>query len=266
MGQSNTKNPPPDQSYNANNNTQHQPLPKLISEVPSQFLNDEETLAFLSKALPGNEYRQSWTLLYSSAKHGKSFNRFCYHVCGYGSNLVLIRDTGQAKFGGFVDYMWREKFAKYYGEANSFVFQLSPKKIVYHPTGYNDHYQYINQGTQTMFNGIGMGGQEGFFAWGIGSDFEKGMCRGDPSTTFGNPILASSADWLLDYMEVWEVKPPSQMTYEQEKLLENKRKTKSVLADDNNAEKVFTGMMGHEFSHEEKIKKDDDEEEEEEEK
>jgi len=33
-----------------------------------------------------------------------------------------------------------------------------------------------------------------------------------------------------------------------------------VLADDNNAEKVFSGMLGHEFSHEEKIKKEDEEE------
>jgi len=228
MGQSNTKaslKPFHDQD----NIIHQQEVPKLIHEVPSQFLNDAETLAFLSKSMPGKEYRQSWTLLYASSKHGKSFNRFCYHVCGFGSTVVLIRDTEQGKFGGFVDHMWREKFPKFYGEANSFVFQLSPRKCAYHPTGYNDHYQYLNQGTQTMFNGIGMGGQEGFFSWGIGSDFEKGMCRGDPSTTFGNPILASSADWTLDYIEVWEVKEPKELTYEQEKILEQKKKNKKCV-------------------------------------
>ncbi len=62
-----------------------------------------------------------------------------------------------------------------------------------------------------------------------------------------------------DYVEVWEVKQPDTLTYEQEKLLEKKNKTKSVLEDDDNADKVITGMMGHNFSNEEKapdVKKD----------
>ena len=42
------------------------------------------------------------------------------------------------------------------------------------------------------------------------------------------------------------------MTYKQEKLLEKKNKTKSMLEDDDNADKVIQGMMGHKFSHEEK--------------
>jgi hypothetical protein len=54
-------------------------------------------------------------------------------------------------------------------------------------------------------------------------------------------------------VEVWEVHEPETMTYEQEKLLEKKNKTKSVLEDDDNADKVIQGMMGHEFSHEEKV-------------
>jgi hypothetical protein len=60
-------------------------------------------------------------------------------------------------------------------------------------------------------------------------------------------------------MEVWEVKASEQLTHEQQKILEQKRKTKSVLADDNNAEKVFTSMMGHDFSNEDKVKKEDTE-------
>jgi len=97
-----------------------------------------------------------------------------------------------------------------------------------------------------------MGGQMGFFAWGVDKDFEMGMCRGELNTTFGCSILASSEDWALDVCEVWEVKPPEGLTYEQEKMIERKNKTKSVLTDDDNVDKVITGMMGHNFSNEEK--------------
>lgn len=43
--------------------------------------------------------------------------------------------------------------------ALSFVFSIAPKRAVHHSTGYNDHYQYLNKGTETLFNGVGMGGQ-----------------------------------------------------------------------------------------------------------
>ena len=48
-------------------------------------------------------------------------------------------------------------------------------------------------------------------------------------------------------MEVWEVKELTELTYEQEKILKKKNKLKSVLDDEDNAEKVIQGMLGHEF-------------------
>jgi len=92
----------------------------------------------------------------------------------------------------------------------------------------------------------------GFFAWGVDKEFEMGMCRGEPNTTFGCPILASSQDWEIDICEVWEVKPSEGLTYEQEKMIDKKNRTKSVLADDDNADKVFVSVAGHNFSNEEK--------------
>lgn len=45
-------------------------------------------------------------------------------------------------------------------EANSFVFKLQPgSPATYKATGRNDNYQYLNQGTETLFNGVGQGGQ-----------------------------------------------------------------------------------------------------------
>lgn len=232
--------------------------PHKDEEWKSAFLTNDDVVRFLADALPSREYRRKWKLLYSSPKHGKSFNRFCFHITGQGSTIILIRDSGGAMFGGFADHMWRDKYPKFYGEGSSFVFSLrgshgSENKKAYRVTGLNDHYQWLNQGTMTLFNGVGMGGQEHFFAWSIDDNFDTGKCRGEPNTTFGSPILSSTPDWDVDLVEVWEVKESETITYEQEKLLKKKSNTKSVLEDDDNADKVITGMMGHEFSHEDKV-------------
>ncbi len=156
MGQKNTKQqetvytpPPPD------------PPPSLRHppDWSSFFLTNDDISSFLANSMPSKEYKMEWRLLYSSTLHGKSFNRFCYHVTGHGPSLgklssysslyskfkfvklgqlnsqyyvaylirsyvifiyftilVLISDKGGAKFGGFVDEMWKEKYSKFYGK------------------------------------------------------------------------------------------------------------------------------------------------------
>jgi len=51
---------------------------------------------------------------------------------------------------------------------------------------------------------------------------------------------------------VWETRPPDGLTYEQEKMIQKKSNSKSVLEDDDNADKVITDRLGHNFSNEEK--------------
>lgn len=87
---------------------------------------------------------------------------------------------------------------------------------------------------------------------GVDRNFEVGMCRGEPNTTFGCPILSATQDWALDICEVWETKPPDSLTYAQEKMIQKKSKTKSVLADEDNADKAISSMLGHNFSEEDK--------------
>lgn len=172
-------------------------LPKL-SEESNLLKNDD--IDFLSRALPGPEWRVEWKLLFSSIKHGRSFTKFCFQIQGEGPNLskkyfwkfleeenlpnfllqVIIKDEGGHIFGGFAD-SWKEKSSKFYGDsekilsskthtfishtfylkliAKSFLFQLNPEKKIYRPTGYNDHYQYLNIGSTAFFNGVGQGGQ-----------------------------------------------------------------------------------------------------------
>eukprot|EP01111_Echinosteliopsis_oligospora_P016418 TRINITY_DN681_c0_g1_i3.p1 TRINITY_DN681_c0_g1~~TRINITY_DN681_c0_g1_i3.p1 ORF type:complete len:289 (-),score=79.99 TRINITY_DN681_c0_g1_i3:38-904(-) len=256
---------PPSTSYGETHATSSNPsagnIPQLAmpSGYNSHLLQACGTSDFgqILSALPSQAYRQKWTLLYGSTIHGLSFNRFTSHICAMGPTIVIIKDKGGNIFGGFVDHMWRDKHPRFYGSSNSFVFQIKPQIGVYHATGLNDHYQWMNQDTATLFNGVGMGGQERYFAWSIDTHFEAGQSRGDPtSTTFGNPILSSTPDWEIDEIEVWEVKETDVMSEEQEKLYQKMKKDKSVLKDDDNADKAITGMLGHNFSNEEHVKED----------
>ena len=40
------------------------------------------------------------------------------------------------------------------GNANCFLFKLSPEMGVYVPTGYNENYMYLQQNAQTLPNGL----------------------------------------------------------------------------------------------------------------
>lgn len=80
----------------------------------------------------------------------------------------------------------------------------------------------------------------------LGDDFEGGHSKGNPSTTYGNPPLASEENFHLvtfvklifdsqDYMEVWNVHPPS--IYEQEKYSKKSGKEKFMEIIGNRQEK-----------------------------
>eukprot|EP01112_Ceratiomyxa_fruticulosa_P011991 TRINITY_DN3301_c0_g3_i1.p1 TRINITY_DN3301_c0_g3~~TRINITY_DN3301_c0_g3_i1.p1 ORF type:complete len:275 (+),score=45.50 TRINITY_DN3301_c0_g3_i1:493-1317(+) len=240
-----------------------EPLPTLDNscapDYNSLFLH-ETNLRFLAKSLPGKDYREAWTLLYASKKHGQSFNRFMTHTTGAGPTLIIIRDDGGHVFGGFASETWKDAYPKFYGNSSSFVFQIHPETKIYHPTGINQNFQYLNHDTKTLYNGVGQGGAIDFFCWGIGEDFEAGQTRGTPNTTFGCHPLGHASEWRLDCMEVWEVKAPENLTYEQEMIRKKKGGiTKSVLNSENNPDKAITAMMGHEFSvHGEEVFNDED--------
>lgn len=90
--------------------------------------------------------------------------------------------------------------------------------------------------------------------------FEKGHCQGNPSTTFGNPPLTSESNFEVDMIEVWEVKE-AEYSYELEKVKKQKNKKKSVLDDEDNAEKVISSLLGHNFTAEENPTNKEEEEE-----
>ncbi|XP_045894056.1 MTOR-associated protein MEAK7 isoform X2 [Micropterus dolomieu] len=171
-------------------------------------LLDLPTLMFLTPQLP-DSYSAPWRLVFSTRLHGESFTRMVAGLTKRGPTLLLIKDTKGHVFGGFASHAWEVK-PQFQGDSRCFLFTVFPRLRVYTATGYNQHFMYLNQNQQTMPNGLGMGGQHGYFGLWLDSDFGRGHSRARPKcTTYGSPQLSGEEDFTLDSMEVWAVgKPP----------------------------------------------------------
>ncbi|XP_033943300.1 MTOR-associated protein MEAK7 [Pseudochaenichthys georgianus] len=191
-----------------------QPAPTLLPpcrDTPWKDLRcllDLPSLMFLAPQLP-DSYSAPWRLVFSTQLHGESFSRMVTGLTKCGPTLLLIRDTKGHIFGGFASHAW-ELRPKFQGDSRCFLFTVFPRLRVYTATGYNEHFMYLNQNQQTMPNGLGMGGQHGYFGLWLDSDFGRGHSRARPRcTTYGSPQLSEEEDFRLDSVEVWAVgKPP----------------------------------------------------------
>ncbi|XP_074487822.1 MTOR-associated protein MEAK7 [Sebastes fasciatus] len=191
------------------------PAPTLLPpcrETPWKELKclllDLPTLMFLAPQLP-DSYNAPWRLVFSTRLHGESFTRMVTGLTKCGPTLLLVKDTKGHVFGGFASHAWEVK-PQFQGDSRCILFTVFPRLRVYTATGYNQHFMYLNQNQQTMPNGLGMGGQHGYFGLWLDSDFGRGHSRARPKcTTYGSPQLSGEEDFTLDSMEVWAVgKPP----------------------------------------------------------
>ncbi|XP_065139543.1 MTOR-associated protein MEAK7 [Paramisgurnus dabryanus] len=196
-------------------------------------------LMFLSPQLPAG-HSAPWRLLFSTNIHGESFTRLVGNCKGRGPTVLLMKDTKGHIFGGFASQSWEVK-PQFQGDSRCFLFSVFPFMRVFTYTGYNNHYMYLNQGQQTMPNGLGMGGQHGYFGLWLDCDFGHGHSRARPScTTYGSPQLSGDEDFKLDALEVWGVgQPPEEQDQD-----ENKR---SILDADPEAQAMIemTGKTLH---------------------
>ncbi|XP_034542593.1 MTOR-associated protein MEAK7 [Notolabrus celidotus] len=190
------------------------PAPTLLPpcrETPWKDLRcllDLPTLMFLAPQLP-DSYSAPWRLVFSTRLHGESFTRMMAGLMKRGPTLLLLKDTKGHIFGGFASHAWEVK-PQFQGDSRCFLFTVFPTLRVYTATGYNQHFMYLNQNQQTMPNGLGMGGQHGYFGLWLDNDFGRGHSRARPKcTTYGSPQLSGEEDFTLDSVEVWAVgKPP----------------------------------------------------------
>lgn len=151
------------------------------------------------------ECQERWRLLFSSSSHGESFQSLSAAIIDQGSTILIIKDNSGNVFGGYAAQPWLLK-PKFYGDSGCFLFLLNPNLKICTSSGHNDHFMYMNSGQYTLPNGIGMGGQMGY--WGLWLDAEYGLGQSNVScSTYSDySMLSGIKDFKIDVLEVWCVK------------------------------------------------------------
>ncbi|XP_063977467.1 MTOR-associated protein MEAK7 [Diachasmimorpha longicaudata] len=160
---------------------------------------------FLNLSLP-HELRKEWRFLFSSQVHGESFSTMLGRIQMQGSTIIIIQDTDDHVFGAFAIDSWSLS-PNFVGNQSCFLFKLDPQILTFPSSGYNNHYQYLNQHQQTMPNGLLIGGQLNYP--GLWLDCEYGTGKSSPScTTFLNYVqLSGKENFTIKHLEVWGVGP-----------------------------------------------------------
>ncbi|RKP07879.1 TLD-domain-containing protein [Thamnocephalis sphaerospora] len=175
-------------------------LPKL--EGHSRLLSTTDCW-LLARDMPPDR-RIQWQRLFSTRQQGDNWQQLETSVLTSGATLIVLRERDSDRvFGSFTYTPWQLS-PDFFGDTRCYLFSTRPLRI-YTPSGYNDHYQYLNVGTKTLPNGLGMGGQLNHFAlWIAAENFGRGHSRAEPlSTTFRSPQLSGATEFQIDEVEVW---------------------------------------------------------------
>ncbi|KAL0037976.1 hypothetical protein WJX79_008102 [Trebouxia sp. C0005] len=189
--------------------TNHVKVPRMMySDLsPSSCLMSPQLAWLLSSRLPPKQ-SAVWELLFHSNKHGQSFNTFMGKAAGKGPTLLLVKDKQGQLFGGYASEPWL-KNGKYYGNFSTFLFQLLPKVAMYNPSGANQNFQYCGHNFASLPNGIGFGGQVGYWSLFVNGLFEKGMSH--KGATYTNPApLSADTKFEVDVVECWLTQQPDE--------------------------------------------------------
>ncbi|XP_076058148.1 MTOR-associated protein MEAK7-like isoform X2 [Oratosquilla oratoria] len=209
---------------------------KSFKEVFPDLLCAEETL-FLNSCLPAT-LQHEWRFIYSTSTHGMSFSLFMKQIVDKGPTLLILEDQSGNRFGAFASESWQVR-PQFHGTHECFMFALSPRVGVFHTTGYNTNFMYLNYlEKNTMPNGLGIGGREELFGIWLDYDFGKGKIA-PTCTTFRSPQLSPHTDIDVRRLEVWALGPEEEDSDEEE----GTRKKKSALDKDPEA-RAMLEMMG----------------------
>ncbi|CAG2218258.1 unnamed protein product [Mytilus edulis] len=207
----------------------HVPVITKSKTLPISTILDRNALVYLNNYNLPKHLTSEWRLLFCNSLNGDSFSQLVGHIVNKGPSIIIVKDKDGYIFGGYSSQGW-ELGPKFYGSADCFLFTIAPQYGVYTATGYNDNFMYLNQGQETLPNGLGMGGQFNYFGFWIDHSFNHGHSKAGPRcTTYGSPQLSKSADFTVEMVEVWAVgpEPKSEDSDDEDK----EKKQKSVLQD-----------------------------------
>lgn len=189
------------------------PQPSLTPKSFPNLLSAAQVL-FLNSSLP-TALQSEWRFIFSTATHGWSFSIFMKQIVGKGPTLLIIQDQSGNKFGGFAPVSWAVK-PQFQGTPDSFLFALEPQVGIFHSTGFNNNFMYLNYlEKNTMPNGLGMGGREELFGLWLDYDFGKGSVA-PTCTTFRSPQFSPNQEIEVKAVEVWALGPEDEDSDDEE--------------------------------------------------
>jgi len=155
----------------------------------------------VSLRLPG---AIEWVLRYTPKAHGVSMSTLYRNVADRDNTIMIVQDSESRVFGGFAPASWEPK-GKFYGSGEAFVFSFSPltdpgvmpEMQVYPWTSANSYFMYSDSDL------LAMGGGDGRHAFAIRNDLLHGLSS--PTTTFGNPTLAATEEFVVRDVEIWSL-------------------------------------------------------------
>ena len=106
---------------------------------------------------------------------------------------------GKSIFGAFCSEPWKIS-PRYYGTGETFVFQVSPREVVWHwwwkkaAVQQNDYFMWGSG------DAVAVGGAGGYALW-LDSELATGISRN--SITFGNDSLSSQEEFRIGAVELW---------------------------------------------------------------
>ena len=168
-------------------------IKKKVTSIKSNILTEAMFLS-LRNQLPKIYQLRNWKLVYSPTEHGVALRTMYRNACDFGATLLLVQDTTQTVFGGFISEPWRVT-KRFYGTGECFLFTFKGGHLrAFHPTLLNEY--YIISDLQAIIFGAGV--QSGLF---IASDLVKG--RSSYCDTYGNNELAGAEDFKILDLELW---------------------------------------------------------------
>jgi hypothetical protein len=113
-----------------------------------------------------------------------------------GASLLLMQDSNGHIFGAFTPEPWT-KSERYYGSAESFVFQVWPQKIKYDVSLGKDKNSFYQLGHDDY---LAVGGGSHFALW-FDAHIKYGSSH--PSETFENKTISSTPEFTIHACELW---------------------------------------------------------------
>lgn len=181
----------------------------------SSSLLSELDVRRLAVAMPPRYHMGKWTLEYSMKRDGVSLHTLLRKAVNKAPTLLVFKDRGGGIFGCYAAERWRNS-AAYYGNGETFVFQLSARAAkegvdVTGESGSDGHYwRWSRKNSYFQHSSVNSDGQK-YIAVGGGGHFallideELGSGSSGECETFDSPCLATTDQWRCQHCELWSI-------------------------------------------------------------